>query len=166
MIARPAPFMSVYRPHWLWRAFAILFFAFSAVFACVIWREVLLGLAERSPQEMIISVVLVLAGAGLTVHALTAGVRFTVDAVEYWSLIGVKKLPLDKIRGRRKYVVRDAEGGSTRYLKLESDDDRFPTLSFSKNYSFDDAFYEWFYGLPNLDAKDKEGPKMSNFGLV
>jgi hypothetical protein len=166
MIAHPAPFLSVYRPHWLWRAFAIVFFVFSVVFASIIWRIALLGLADRNLKEMIIPAVFVLAGAGMTIHAFTVGVRFTVDAVEYRSLIGVKKLPLDKIRGRRECVVRGDEGGGTRYLKLESDDDRFPALNFSKSYSFDDAFYKWFYSLPDLDQRDKEAPKTSNFGLV
>jgi hypothetical protein len=166
MIARPAPFLSVYRPHWLWRAFAIVFLVFSGVFVTLIWRGALLGLADRSLKELIISAFLVLAGAGMTIHAFTVGVRFTVDAVEHWSLTGVKKLPLAKIRGRREYVVGGGEEGSAHYLKLESDDDRFPALNFSKSYNFDDAFYKWFYNLPDLDQKDREARKTSNFGLV
>jgi hypothetical protein len=166
MIACPAPFLSVYRPHWLWRAFAIVFFVFSGIFASLIWREALLGLADRSLKELIISVLLDLAGAVMTIHAFAVGVRFTVDAVEYSSLTGVKRLPLAKIRGRREYVVSGGEDGSTRFLKLESDDDRFPVLDFSKIYNFDDAFYKWFYSLPDLDQKDKEAPEASNFGLV
>jgi hypothetical protein len=80
--------------------------------------------------------------------------------------VGVRRLPLSAIRGRREYVVRTYRGGSTRYLKLESDDDRFPALDFSRNYEFDDAFYKWFYSLPDLDAKDREVHEDKNFGLI
>lgn len=65
--------------------------------------------------------------------------------------------PLDKIRGRSEYVVSGGadEGGNTRYLKLESNDDRMSSLNFSKSYSFDKALCTWFHSLPSLDKKHK-----------
>jgi len=162
----PAPFLSVYRPSWLWRAFALVFLAFDATFAFVIWREAILGLAEPRPKEMIIGAMLFLAGIGFVAHTFTVSVRFTIDTIEYTSLFSVKRLPLGNVRGRREYVAGGGEDGGTRSLKLESNDDRVPPLDFSKSYNFDDAFYKWFYSLPDLDRLDKEAPKPSNFGLV
>ena len=162
----PAPFNSIYRPNPAWRISAVVFLVFGLFFAGLVWGEALLGLAEPRPKEMIIGALLVLIGAGIAAHAFTVSVRFTVDSIEYWSIIGVKRLPLDKVKGRREYVVSDSEGGGTRYLKLEPDDDRLKALSFAKTYNFDDAFYRWFYSLPDLDARDKEVHKDSNFGLV
>jgi hypothetical protein len=44
---------------------------------------------------------------------------------------------------------------NTCYLKLESDDDRVPSITLQKIYNFDAAFYEWFRELRNLDAMDQ-----------
>lgn len=102
----------------------------------------------------------------MVVYVFTTSVRFTADAIERATFLSAKQLPLSKIHGRREYVVQFAKGGRTRYLKLESNDPNFPTLDFSRNYNFDEAFYKWFYSLPDLDARDKEVHKDSNFGLV
>ncbi len=165
-IGNPAPYLSVYRPSWSWRAFALAFLALGTIFAIHIWREVRWGLAEPRPFEIAIGAVLVLVGTALVAHTFTESVRFTTDAIERATLVGVKRLPLSNIRGRREYAVSGHESGRTRYLKLEPNDDRLPTLDFSRNYDFDDAFYKWFHGLPDLDEMDKEAPKTSNFGLV
>lgn len=125
-----------------------------------------LDIDEAKPVGMIVSVVFLLAGVGMTAYAFKAHVGFSTDAIELTTLIGVRRLPLSAIRGRREYVVRTYRGGSTRYLKLESDDDRFPALDFSRNYELDDAFYKWFYSLPDLDAKDREVHEDKNFGLI
>lgn len=161
-----APFRSIYRPRWYWRAFAFIYVSCVAIFTLQMWREALFGLAEPKPKEMMLSAALLLAGVGFAVHTSMSSVRFTVDSVEKWGIFGIKRLPLSKIRGRREYVVHGEEGGGTPYFKLESNDALFPTMDFSKNYSFDDAFCKWFYSLPDLDAKDKEVHKDSNFGLV
>ncbi len=84
------------------------------------------------------------------------------------ALRGRKTLRFRDIRGRREYVVRSAgpESVSTRYLKLESNDDRLPSLEFEKYFTFDAAFYEWFNRLPNLDKLSTQREKNSNLGLI
>jgi hypothetical protein len=53
-----------------------------------------------------------------------------------------------------------------RYVQLIPDDDRLPTVSFSRDYRFDAAFEEWLYSLPDLDAAEKARGKSSDFGLL
>ena len=118
---------------------------------------------------MLIAVVLFIAGLGLTLNFFTATVTFTADAVEQRSLFRQATLPFGEIRVRREFVVwsSNADGGSrTRYLKLESNDDRHPPLEFMRSYTFDDAFFRWFNELPDLDAEDQKTHKDANFGLV
>jgi hypothetical protein len=123
------------------------------------------GAEDNGIGYVIIGGLLVIAGVGLVAHSFTASVEFSNGAIEYTSLLGMDSLPLDKIKGRREYVVR-GKGGSTHYLRLVPSDDRFQTMSFSKNYKFDDSFYKWFYSLPDLDARDKEAHKDEDFGLI
>ncbi|MGO9129879.1 MAG: hypothetical protein ACLQIS_09130 [Bryobacteraceae bacterium] len=108
---------------------------------------------------------IVVMGCGFWVaHAFEARVALFDDAIEVRGLFGKKRLRFDEIRGRREYVVRGDEGGSTRYLKLEPNDDRLPTLRFAREHNFDSVFYAWFRRLPDLDAMEKA--KSSNFGLL
>jgi len=100
------------------------------------------------------------------VNALRATVIFTADAIELRSILGYSRLPLNEIRGRREFVERGNEEGGTRYLVLVPNDDRLPTIQFMKGYTFDEAFFRWFYDLPDLDAEDKKVHKDANFGLV
>ena len=115
---------------------------------------------------MLIAIVFMTVGIGLTVNFFNTTITFTAEAVELRTIFGRKKLPLSGIRGRREYEVHGVEGGITRYLKLVPNDGRLPTLDFMKHYTFDDAFYQWFYELPDLDAEDKKKHKDANFGLV
>ena len=162
----PAPTYRVYHLHWGQRAFALLFLAFSAFFVIGSWRSVLFGQEEPRPSLLILSVVFLLVGVGLTINALQTTVTFTCNAIELRSILSRLKLPLSKIRGRRELAARGEEGGETRYLCLVPNDDRLPTLQFMKGYTFDDAFYRWFNELPDLDAEDKKVHKDANFGLV
>jgi hypothetical protein len=66
---------------------------------------------------------------------------------------------------RREHVSRD-DGVDRRYVQLIPDDDRLPTVSFSRDYRFDAAFEEWLYSLPDLDAAEKARGKSSDFGLL
>jgi hypothetical protein len=58
------------------------------------------------------------------------------------------------------------DGGTTRYLKLEPNDDRLPSLSFPRDCNFDGVFCDWFNNLPDLDAIDKPKTKSLIFGLI
>ena len=89
-----------------------------------------------------------------TAHVFKATVTLSHEAIETNGLWGRVKLRFDEIRGRREYLVTGFRG-KTRYIKLEPNDDRFPTLDFIRNYDFDTTFYDWFNRLPDLDAIDK-----------
>lgn len=132
----------------------------------VTWGIPIAGQAEAKPIEMMIACIFLIVGIGLTIYFFKTSVIFTTDAIELHMVFAQHRLPLNAIRGRREYVVSDNEGGSSRYLKLVPNDDRLPTLDFMKGYTFDDAFYRWFYELPDLDAEDKKVHKDANFGLV
>jgi hypothetical protein len=165
----PAPAFRVYRLRWGQRALALFFLAIATIFVIASWGGPITGRAAAKPIEMLIAVVLFIAGLVLTLNFFTATVTFTADAVEQRSLFRQATLPFSEIRGRREFVVRSfapGGGGSTRYLKLESNDDRHPPLEFMKSYTFDDAFFSWFKELPDLDAENQKTHKDSNFGLV
>ena len=162
----PAPTYRVYHLHWGQRAFALLFLAFSVFFVIESCRSVFSGQEEPRPFLLILSVVFILVGIGLTVNAFQTTVTFTCDSIELRSIVRRLKLPLSKIRGRREFAARGEEGGETRYLCLVPDDDRLPTLQFMKAYTFDDAFHRWFNEPPDLNAEHKKVHKDANFGLV
>jgi hypothetical protein len=165
-MGNPAPTYRVYHLHWGQRAFALLFLALSAFFVIGVWRGVLFNEEKPRPFLMVTTIIFMLVGAGLTVNAFRTTVVFTADAVELRSILGCSRLPLNKIRGRREFVARGDEGGGTRYLVLAPNDDRLPTIQFMRGYTFDEAFFRWFYELPDLDAEDKKVHKDANFGLV
>jgi len=152
--------------HWL-MVLALSFLAVGSLFLFTEIRNLLLGELEWKPMNIFVGVVFFAVGLFLTIRFYSSRVTFTSDAVEQSNIFNSKRLPYSAIRGRREYVVRGGEdGGETRYLKLESNDDRLPALDFIKAYNFDDAFYSWFNRLPDLDEKNKTRPKTSNFGLV
>jgi hypothetical protein len=167
----------VYRITWWWRLGAVFFLAIGSVVATGIWIGILAGERDPKPGEMIATPVLAVIGAFLTWCAFRATVTLSENRSERQTPFGHKELPLNAIRGRREYVVRGANadmGGSTRYLKLEPNDDRLPVMDIVKYFNFDNQFYRWFNALPDLDALDKqrrdalekEPRDNSNFGLV
>jgi hypothetical protein len=162
----PAPTYRIYRLKWWWRAFALFFLAIGAFSVIVTWGMPIAGQAEAKPIQMMISVVFLIVGTGLTINFFKTSIIFTTDAIELHMIFTQKRLPLNAIRGRREYAVSGDEAGNTRYLKLVPNDDRLPTLDFMKGYTFDDAFCRWFYELPDLDAEDNKVHKDANFGLV
>ena len=152
----PAPLHSVYRPRWYWRASALVYLALVIIFSFKTWWEVLFGATGPHPDATMISAIFFVAGLGFALHTFRASVRFTADAVEHWRIYGIEKLPLNKIRGRREYAARGGDKGrGATNLRLEPSDVTLPTLDFSKSYTFDDAFFKWFYSLTDLDAGDK-----------
>lgn len=161
-----APVGRVYRMSWWFRAFALFFLIFGGFFLAAVLRDVIEGEKAHGIWDMVVAVVFPLVGAGMSAKAFTSKVTFSQDSVERASFWDRRSVPLTSIRGRREYVVQGDEGGDTRYLRLELNDGSRP-LDFGKQlYRFDDAFWNWFYALPDLDARDKEHHKDSNFGLV
>lgn len=151
----------VYRLRWYWHLFSLFFFLFGSVASWRIWGVGSVGEHEPGFWDLFSSAVIALVGMVLVVHYFTARIILFEDAIEQRNLLGRKKLRFDQIRGRREYVV-SGEDGSTRYLKIEPNDDRLPTLNFVKGYAFDRVFLSWFYSLPDLDSQAKG----SSFGLV
>jgi hypothetical protein len=140
--------------------------AVSSLVCIGIWGGVILGRREPKLEEMVVSAILPMFGVLWVAFSFLSTVTLFVDALEHRTLLGRKRLPFEGIRGRREYFVDSYESGSTRYLKLEPNDDRLPTLDFQKYYTFDREFYEWFNNLPDLDAMDRLKGKNSSFGLI
>lgn len=158
----------IYRVTSSLRIVALVFTALSLIFLVGTWAETLVGTTDVQFLNLFIPVVLTIAGGLCTLGAFRNYIAFSSSSIELHSFTGIQILPLDKVRGRRKYLdQRDPDSPGTWRLKLESDDDRYPSLDFGQNsYNLDGVFYKWFNALPDLDALDKTHPKTSNFGLI
>jgi len=157
----------VYRMKWWFRASSIIAFALGATFAIKTWGAAITREGEPSFLWPVASLVLLAAGIVWVLDAFGSRVMLSDDRIDVRGLRGRKGLALNAIRGRRTYLVRGMApdgGGNTTRLKVIPDDDRLPELDFQRDYNFDAAFYEWFHGLSDLDAMDKER-KPNNFGL-
>lgn len=152
----PPPVNRVYHLAWWQQAFALGFLVFTAMLALTVGRNADLNEGILVPIMPAFFILFPLVGVGMTLFSFTTTVRFTADAIQKHSIFGNTALPFQAIRGRRQCVVRDNEGASTRYLQLVPDDDRLPALKFQKDYNFDDAFFQWFYALRDLDAEGRK----------
>jgi len=162
----PAPVGRVYRMQLWLLAFALVFVAFGSFFVLTSFRDLVYGELEWKPGHLLVGTIFFLVGLFLTLRFYSSRVACPVDGIEKRNIFNSRRLPYSAMRGRREYLLESTEGGGTRYLRLESNDDQFPKLDFMKAYNFDDAFFRWFNQLPNLDEEDKTRPKTSNFGLV
>jgi len=158
----------IYRISWGQRAFSIVFTTFGAVFLVAIWGGVISGTREASWIEVVVSIALPLGGGFFVARAFKDYVALSETEIRHQGLFKLQMLPFDKIRGRRRYLVKgDGKSPAVWHLKVEPNDDQFPTLDFEESYyTFDEYFRTWFGALPELDERDKTGPKPSNFGLV
>jgi hypothetical protein len=162
-----APPVRVYRMSWWFRGLALFFLMFGGVFLFVCLRDSMDGEREHGIWELIVAVVFPIVGAGLSAKAFTSRIRFSEGVIERKSFWDCRRVLVTSIAGRRQYVAGGGEeGGSTRYLRLEMNDGSPPLDTGRSMYCFDDAFWTWFNQLPDLDARDKEVHKDSNFGLV
>ncbi len=108
-----------------------------------------------------------LAATVFTLRSFRNRVRLSQESLELHGLSGTRVLPIQSIKGRRRYLSRgDIDTPSVWHLVLEPDDDRYPKMDIEELYRFDEQFYNWFNALPDLDEIDKTRPKSSNFGLV
>lgn len=166
-VSAPDSATRIYRIGWGPRALCVVFTAFATVFLISVLWGVYFGGREADFWTMFVGFVLVAVGTMLTAEKFTTTVTLTENEIRLRSGFGERKLPLDKIRGKRRYYDPggDETPGEWR-LKIVSDDDRYPTLDFDERYTFDETFHEWFLGLRDLDETDKTAPKPSNFGLV
>ncbi len=158
----------IYRIGWFQRVFCIVFTAFGALFLIVVWSGVITGTRDASWIDIVVSIALPVGGGFFAARAFRNYIALSQSDIRLQSLFELQTLPFDKIRGRRRYLVKgDRKSPSVWHLKVESNDDQFPTLDFEESYyTFDEYFWAWFSGLTDLDERDKTGPRPSNFGLV
>lgn len=150
------------------RVFCIILLAVGVFFLVAFWGGAISGTREATFLELLFPIGFLLLGGFLTARAFKNVITLSQTAIELQTPFDRSTLPFDKISGRRRYPDRgDDETPSIWHLKLEPNDDRFPTIDFEETYyKLDDFFYSWFRALPDLDALDKIRPKVSSFGLV
>jgi len=133
----------------------------------IFWGGVLTGRREPKFLEMMFPVVYLVFAGTMTIRSFHNQVALSESGIELRNFRGDTILPLDKIKGRRRYFSPgDDMAPGIWHLVLESNDDRFSKLDIEELYRFDDVFYRWFNQLPDLDESDRQHPKTSNFGLV
>jgi hypothetical protein len=164
----PTGAIRTYRMRSSHRAFCIVLLAVGAFFLAAFWGGAISGTREATFLELLFPIGFLLLGGYLTARAFKNVITLSQTGIELRTLFDRSALPFDKIGGRRRYLDRGGEDTpSIWHLKLEPNDDRFPSVDFEETYyQLDDSFYAWFRALPDLDALDKVRPKTSNFGLV
>src|SRR4051812_29405317 len=157
----------VYRMKSSQRIVGIVLVAVFLLVVVAIWSEVFLDTRAPNFFEMMAPVVALLFVVAMAIRSFHNAVIVSDQRIDLRGISGTRSLPLDKIKGRRRYLSQgDAESPDVWHLVIESDDDRFPNLDMEELYRFDDEFYAWFTALPDLDELDKTRPKPSNFGLA
>jgi hypothetical protein len=157
----------IYRMKTSQRVVSIVLLVAGLLFTVGIWWSALTGTREPKFLEMMFPPVFSLVAAIFTWRSFQNMVRLSEDALEFRGPSGMRVLPFDKIKGRRRYLSRGhVDTPDVWHLVLEPNDDRYTKIDLEELYRFDQAFYTWFNGLPDLDEIDKANPKVSNFGLV
>jgi hypothetical protein len=89
---------------------------------------------------------------GASIVGLTFRSRITLseNTIEERTLFRTNTLPFDQIRGCREYLRYDRFGGHTTWELVPNNID-LPTITFGRDFEFDNAFYEWLNKLPSLN---------------
>ena len=149
-----ARFLAVYRVKSNLRTSALAFLATGLIFAFAIWGRVKLGLDQPTVETVLITWLVMLGTVFCALHAFTSSLRFTTDAVEKRSLLTVASIPFSEIRGRRQ-IAPGGDEANLRFYVIVPAHRSLPTIKFAEYHEFDDAFYDWFLSLPDLDEKVK-----------
>ncbi len=149
-----APFLAIYRVKSNLRTAALALLATGIIFTVGIWGRVELGIDRPTTETLLITWLVLLCTVVFTLHAFTSAVRFTTDAVEKRYLLTIASIPLDQIRGRRQIAAR-GDGENVRFFVIVPKRASLPTIKFAEYHDFDDAFYEWFMSLPDLDTNER-----------
>ena len=149
-----APFSAVYRVKGIVRSAALALLATGLIFSAGIVSRIKLGLDEPSAETALITSLVVLCTVIFALHAFTSSVRITGDGIERRYLLTIVSLPFNEIRGRRQIVPR-GDRANFRFYIIVPTHRSLPTIKFGEYHEFDDAFYDWFFSLPDLDAKAK-----------
>jgi hypothetical protein len=149
---KTAPFLAVYRVRGVIRTAALALLATGLIFSAGIVSRVKLGLDQPSTETALVISLIVLSTVLFALHAFTSSVRFTADAIEKRYLLTIASLPFSEIRGRRQVVPRGDEA-KIRFYVIVPARRSLPDIKFGEYHEFDDAFYDWYMSLPDLDAK-------------
>jgi hypothetical protein len=149
-----APFPAVYRVKGIVRTAALALLALGLIVSAGIVSRVKLGLAEPSAETALITSLAVLSSVIFALHAFTSSLRITCDTIEKRNLLTIVSLSFSEIRGRRQIVPRGDEN-NVRFYVIVPTHRSLPTIRFAEHHEFDDAFYDWFLSLPDLDAQKK-----------
>lgn len=132
----------VYRMKSSQRVVAIVLVVAGLLLLVAFWGGVLSGLRDAKFVELMFPVLFLLLAAFFTVRAFRNSVRPSDQVIELRGLSGTNTLPLDKIKGRRRYLSKgNDESPDVWHIVIESNDDRFPKLDIEELYRFEDAFY-------------------------
>jgi len=149
-----APFPAVYRVKGAIRTAALATLATSLIFSAGIVSRVKLGLQQPSAETALMISLATLCTVVFALHVFTSSLRFTDDALEKSSILTVASIPHSQIRGRRQIGHR-GDQANIRFYVIVPAHRSLPTIKFAEYHEFDDAFYDWFFSLPDLDAKAK-----------
>lgn len=107
--------------------------------------------------EVVVPLLLLVVGSFSLFCKFRRTVSLSDTTIEVSDRMGTVSLRLDQIEGRRRYVdPGDDVSPNVVHLVLVPNDDRIPRMDIEKIYNFDEAFYAWFNGLPDLDERDKK----------
>lgn len=92
-------------------------------------------------------------GILFTINAFALRLSFSNSGIEYSSIFGQVYYPYETIRGRHEYTEEWSRGRPHHYQLWPIDGSE--PIDFKKGaFRFDDAFWNWFYALPDMDAKE------------
>jgi hypothetical protein len=89
----------------------------------------------------------------LAVNAFKTAVILSADRIEIRRLWGSKTLSFGQIRGLSKSSYRipsEVDTPAILLFKIEPIDDRLPAVEIDDVFGFDETFYQWLRGLPDL----------------
>jgi len=154
----------VYYMTWWSRASALFVLAVGSVFCIAVWSGPIFPAQNADLVRLFASAALLLYGFYQTANAFLSTVTLLQGSVEVRTAFSRKSLLFSEIRGRRQYTSMGRY--RTAYFKLEPDHDRLYSLAFEQAFTFDEAFFQWFNSLPDLDAIDENNEKDSKFAPV
>jgi hypothetical protein len=149
-----APFLAVYRVRGTIRTSALAMLATGLIFSAGIVIRVKLGLEQPSTEIALMISLIMLCTSIFALHTFTSTVRFTSDTVEKRYLLTIASIPFCEIRGRRQ-IAPGGDEANLRFYVIVPTHRSQPAIKFGEYHDFDDAFYNWFMSLPDLDAKAK-----------
>jgi hypothetical protein len=149
-----APFLAVYRVKRNLRNSALALLATGLMFSAGIWGRVRLGLDKPTAETALFLSIVLLCTVLFALHAFTSSLRFTPDALEKRYMLTIVSIPFSEIRGRRQ-LIPGGDEANFRFYVIVPTHRSDPTIKFGEYHDFDDAFYDWFLSLPDLDAPVK-----------